>query len=151
PVLEKFLPLDLAAAERSKAQAAEDLKRFLDIDRPLAELSAQFQTKSAHHWLEYSQDELAQLEKMYRSKDLTEETEQMILKRHRFQVEMGQFQVTTAENQRDQSLKVDLPRREEMARENSAKSTLALEKARTLLPLEINQKRLARDKLAYEN
>src|SRR5208282_4606198 len=33
PVLEKLLPIDLAAAERAKTQADEDLSRFLEIDR----------------------------------------------------------------------------------------------------------------------
>src|SRR5208282_5697492 len=36
PVLEKLLPIDLAAAERAKTQADEDLSRFLEIDRPHA-------------------------------------------------------------------------------------------------------------------
>jgi multidrug efflux pump subunit AcrA (membrane-fusion protein) len=151
PVLEKFMPLDLAAAERAKNQADEDLARFLEIDRPLDELAAEFQTKSAHHWLEYAQDELAQLEKMYRDKDLTEETEQLILKRHRHQVEQAQFSVRQAENSRDQTLKVRLPRQEETSRETASKTGLALEKARHLLPLEINQKRLNLEKLRYDN
>ena len=42
PVLEKLLPIDLAAAERAKAQADEDLARFLEIDWPNSEKMAHF-------------------------------------------------------------------------------------------------------------
>lgn len=150
PVLEKLMPLDLATAERSKARSAEDLARFLETDRPLALLGVEFADKSAQFSVESSEDELAQLEKMYRSKDLTEETEQMILKRHRFQVEMARFMLKMARNQNDQTLKVELPRRELAAREEADRQSLALEKSRGLLPLEIGQKRLALHKLAFE-
>src|SRR5271157_3051054 len=71
PDLEKLLPIDLAAAERAKTQADEDLSRFLEIDRPNSEKMAQFSVKSAVEYLEYAKEELRQLEKMYRSKDLT--------------------------------------------------------------------------------
>ena len=40
PILEKLLPIDLAAAERAKTQADEDLARFLEIDRPNSEKMA---------------------------------------------------------------------------------------------------------------
>ena len=98
PILEKLLPLDQVAAERAKARADEDLSRFLETDRSLAEQGARFQARSAQQGLETAKDELAQLEKMYREKDLTEETEQMILKRHKFMVEAAQFQVKFAED-----------------------------------------------------
>ncbi len=150
PVLEKLQPLDLAAAERSKARSAEDLARFLEIDKPLAVLGVEFNNKSADFQVESAEDELAQLVKMYRSKDLTEETEQMILKRHRFAVEMAKYSLKVTRNQAEQTLKVDLPRRELAAREEADRLALALEKSRGLGPLEIDQKRIARDKLAYE-
>src|SRR5271157_3077992 len=68
PVLEKLLPIGLAAAERAKTQADEDLARFREIDRPNSEKMAQFSVKSAVEYLEYAKEELRQLEKMYRSK-----------------------------------------------------------------------------------
>ncbi len=103
PILEKGLPVDLAAAERSKTQADEDLKRFLQTDRPQAERNAQFTVKRSKEFLEYSREELHQLEKMYRSKDLTEETEEIILRRQRFQVESSEFNLQQAELQREQA------------------------------------------------
>jgi HlyD family secretion protein len=151
PVLEKLMPVELAAAERSKALADEDLKKFLETDRPLAELSAHFFVRMAQSYLDYARDELKQLEKMYRSKDLTEETEEAILKRTRFQVESGEFQVKTAATRRDTTLLVELPRREQAVREAAIKETLALQKAKAVLPLGVSQKRLALDKLRNES
>jgi multidrug efflux pump subunit AcrA (membrane-fusion protein) len=151
PILEKALPVDLAAAERSRTQADEDLKKFLEIDRPQAERNAHFSIKRSTEYLEYSKEELRQLEKMYRSKDLTEETEEIILRRHRFQVETGEFSLKEAELHRDQVLKVDLPRREEQVRENAVKQSIDLAKARALLPLNLNQKRLVLAKLKHDH
>jgi multidrug efflux pump subunit AcrA (membrane-fusion protein) len=150
PTLEKFTPLDLAAADRSKKQADEDLKLFLDVVRPHSEKMAHYQVKSAGQYLEYAKEELRQLEKMYRSKDLTEETEEIILKRQRHAVESAQFYYKTAELERDFTLKTDLPRRQQNLSENAVKQGLSLERAKATLPLTLNQKRLALDKLKYD-
>ena len=149
PIAERSAPLDLAAAEQAHNRADEDLRKFLAVDRPLAVESAEFSLKNAAHSLEYAEEELKQLQKMYR-KDLTEETEEIILKRQKYQVEGAKFMLKMAENRREQSLKVDLPRREQDLRDGAAKAALAWEKARTTGPLAVNQKRLALEKAKYE-
>jgi multidrug efflux pump subunit AcrA (membrane-fusion protein) len=150
PILEKALPVDLAAAERIKTQADEDLKRFLEIDKPHSIKSAEFAVKRSNEYLEYSKEELRQLEKMYRSKDLTEETEEIILRRQRFQVESSEFALKDAELTRDRTLKIDLPRQEERTREAAVKLSIDLEKVRATLPLNVNQKRLTLAKLSHD-
>jgi multidrug efflux pump subunit AcrA (membrane-fusion protein) len=150
PIIEKALPVDLTAAERAKTHADEDLKKFLDIDRPQIERNAQFSVKRSVEYLEYSKEELRQLEKMYRSKDLTEETEEIILRRQRFEVEMGEFFLKEAELYRNQALKIELPRQEQRVRESALKLSIELEKARALLPLNLNQKRLTLAKLKHD-
>jgi multidrug efflux pump subunit AcrA (membrane-fusion protein) len=150
PVLERSTPIDLAAAERAKLQADEDLKKFLVVDRPQAETAAHKSVKDSEHYLEYAKEELKQLQKMYRNKDLTEETEEIILKRHRHQVESSEFMLKTMVLHRNQVLEIDLPRKEQLLRDTAAKADLALEKARFTLPLTLSQKRLALEKQAYE-
>ena len=150
PVLEKLLPIDLAAAERSRTQADENLAHFLEIDRPNSEKMAQFSVKSAAEYLEYAKEELRQLEKMYRSKDLTEETEEIILRRTRFQVESGEVRLKEAELHRDTTLKVELPRQEIKAREAATREGLEYQKAVATLPLNLSQKRLALAKLKHD-
>ncbi len=150
PVLEKLQPLDLVVAERAQARAAEDLARFLEIDKPLAILGVAFNQKSSEYSVASAEEELAQLEKMYRDKDLTEETERFILRRNRFAVEMAKYQLKVTAQQNEQTLKVDLPRREVAAVEDAERQKLALDRSKALMPLELGQKRLNRDKLAFE-
>jgi len=141
PILEKTVPVELADAERANKIADEDLKRFLEVDRPLAEQNAEFSLKMAQFQLEDSKEELKQLLKMYgEKKDQADKTEEMILKQQRNQVENAEFGLKAAKNQHEQSLKVDLPRREQTARETAVKTTLALNQARSTLPLTLNQK-----------
>ena len=78
------------------------------------------------------------------------ETEEIILKRQRNQVEMGRFLLKQAENRRDQSVKVDLPRREQDLRDSAAKAVINWEKSQSTLPLTLSQKRLALEKARYE-
>jgi multidrug resistance efflux pump len=150
PILDKTTPLDLAQAERAAKQADEDLKKFLESDRPLAERTVVFAVKNATNSLEYVQEELRQLEKMYRDKDMREETEEIILKRQRNQVESAKFFLETATRRRDDTLGVTLPRQEQTLRDAAAKQAVALEKAQATLPLTLSQKRLALEKLKYD-
>ena len=85
------LPLDLEASAQAKKIADEDLNYFLNINRSFLEESANFSLKNAQQSLEYSEEELKQLEKMYKADDLTEETEEIVLKRARNEVEQGKF------------------------------------------------------------
>jgi len=150
PILEKQTPLDLAAAERDFKQAVEDMKRFVETDRKMFIQSAEFSLKSASFNSEYAKDELKQLQKMYRDKDLTEETEQMILKRYKHAVESADLSLTFAKIDTEHSLKVELPRREQAVKSAMEKAELSLAKARDVQPLLLQQKKLALAHLKYE-
>lgn len=143
PVTEALLPLELAEAEREAKAASEDLARYLAIGRGLAEETARFRLKSTGEQLKYSKEELRQLEKMYRDKDLTEETEEMILQRTRFEVESGEFNLRRAGIDAEAALEFEIPRREATMRDAAEKAKLAAEKARAASALELEQKRLA--------
>jgi len=146
PVLEQFLPHNLATAERDKRIAEEDLKRYEAIDRAQTMKSAEFSLKNMANFLEYAREELKQLEKMYRDKDLTEETEEIILKRQRNQIESLEHNLESTKIQTDRSLNVDIPRRDQSVKDTLVKQTLAWQKAQSVLPLELNQKRLTLQK-----
>jgi HlyD family secretion protein len=150
PVAERMAPVDLAAAERGNRIAQEDMKKFLEVDRPLAEKNADFSVTSARHSLEYAQEELKQLEKMYRSGDIREETEEIIVRRQRHAVEAAEFHFKNSEIHRDQTLKVELPRQEQNLKENATKQALAFDKAKDEIPLSVNQKRVNVERLKYE-
>jgi HlyD family secretion protein len=143
PVTEALQPLELAETERDTLVATEDLARFLAVGRTLAEDSARFRLKSSEEQLKYAREELRQLEKMYKDKDLTEETEEMILQRTRFEVESGEFNLRRAGVDTDSALTLEVPRKEAALQDAAAKAKLLLEKARATSALALEQKRLA--------
>jgi multidrug efflux pump subunit AcrA (membrane-fusion protein) len=100
--------------------------------------------------LEFEKESLAQLEKMYKSKDLTEETEKIILKRQKFWVEWAELEFKQAEIQRDLIFKVKLPRQEKALTDGLAKAVLALEKAKQTLAPQVNEKEQALVKLRHD-
>jgi multidrug efflux pump subunit AcrA (membrane-fusion protein) len=87
---------------------------------------------------------------MYRDKDLTEETEEIILKRQRNQVEQAEFSLKSAKLAQAETTEVTLPRKDVAVRENVRKLTLAHEKAQSTLPLGLTQKKLAAEKLRQD-
>ena len=110
-ILEKATPIDLGMAERAKKIADEDLKRFLADDKDFLIKMTNYQVKSASDYLAYAKEELRHLEKMYKANDLTESTEEIILKRQRDQVDRYGFYLKLAEYDRDNFFKISLPRK----------------------------------------
>jgi len=145
--LEASTPLDLAASQRTQRVAAEDRIRYVQTDRPMAEKTAAFTLKSAQDGLEYEMEELRQLEKMYKADDLTEETEEIILRRARNDVQRAKFQVEMAKVRNNEILKVDLPRRDETTQESVRRAALEWEKAQAVLPVALEKQRLETEKL----
>ena len=145
-VLEASTRLDLAAAERSKRIADEDLARFLKVDRPMDKKSADFALKSAAEYLENQEEELRQLEKMYEADDLTEETEEIILKRQRNDVKRARFSLERAKMFHQWALAAELPRSEEKLKHSAREEALSLREDKATLPLDVKEKRLDLEK-----
>jgi len=145
--LEETTPLDLAATERSKQYANEDLERYFEVDLPMSKEYAEFMLKSAQQSLEYQQEELRQLEKMYKADDLTEETEEIILKRQRDAVERAEFYLEQAKLRHQETLEVQLPREEERIKRDTLRQNISSDKSLATLPLALSQQQLELDKL----
>lgn len=150
PILTRTTPMDIEAAERAKKHADEDLKRYKDVDRGFMLTDAEQMLKQARQQLDYEKEELKQLEKMYKANDLTEDTEEIILKRQRNYVEMYEYYVKEAEWMRNRIVNISVPRRDRDMEESTVKRGLDLEKARNTLPLSLNQKRLSLSKMKYD-
>ena len=144
--LEKTTPLDLAATERNQKRFDEDRKHFFEVELPYSRKSWAFSMKSAEFGLMYATEELRQLEKMYKADDLTEETEEIILKRARHNVERAKLKFEDAKNKIDKALKYDLPRSEENTKDTAERQALADAKARITLPMQLRQKQLEFEK-----
>ena len=148
--LEKSLSMDLAAAERAKQYADEDLKRHQEIDRPSGVKQANYAAKNANDHLLYEQEELRQLEKMYKADNLTEETEEIVLKRQRDSVERAVFNLEVARIRCAQTLNVDLPRQDIKASEEATRQAINVVKAKASIPAALAKKQLELEKLKVE-
>jgi multidrug efflux pump subunit AcrA (membrane-fusion protein) len=150
PLAERSNPLDMASAERAYKHAKEDYEKWEKVDKKLQIDSMEFSLRSSQQQVENQKEELKQLEKMYRSKDLTEETEEIILKRQRFAVEQSEHFLRLTKNRRDQVINVDIPRREREMKDGLERAEIAYTKAKNTIPMSLDQKKLSMDKAKYE-
>jgi RND family efflux transporter MFP subunit len=141
PRLEKTLTMDLAQAERGSKEAQEDFGRYTEIERPMTVKSAEFMAKYYQFMLDYEQDELDQLKKMYEADDLTEETEEIVLKRQKNSVEFAEFSLESAKLNRDETLNVRLPRYDVEIKESLERTALALARAKMAFQQDLNTAR----------
>jgi multidrug resistance efflux pump len=148
--MEKITPLELEANQRASRMAQEDLKYFLDIVRSFTLKATEFGLKVAREHLEYEEEELHQLEKMYKANDISEETEQIVLKRARDTVERAKFMVEYAKLGRDETLKFSIPRMGEQVKEMTQRKVLDAEKNKIELPLALQKQRLELKKLRVQ-
>jgi hypothetical protein len=146
---EAAAPLDLRAAERTKAEADKALEHYLQVDADMAVRSAQESLKSSEYSLEYAQEELSQLEQMYKADDLTEETEEIILKRAQRDVEQTQFFLEFARIRHDRTINEQLPRQKDEMRDATERAALALLRAQATIPRGVEEKRIALQKLKF--
>lgn len=149
-LLEQTVPMDVELAERRQRHTDDDLQYFLQVDRPYSERSIEFNLKAAEFSVEYAEEELAQLEKMYAADDLTEETEEIILKRTRRDVEFARFMAEGARLQAERMRRTSLPRQEEQLQEAAKRGRLQLARARATLPALLLQKRVELQKQRFE-
>jgi HlyD family secretion protein len=150
-LMKTTLPLDLEASARAKKITDEDLNYFLNINRSFMEESASFSLKSSQQSLEYAEEELKQLEKMYTADDLTEETEEIVLKRARNEVEQGKFYLKSTELRTKKTVEQELPRLEQQLTEAAKRAEIGLEKSRATLPVQFEKQQIERDKQVVDN
>ncbi len=101
-------------------------------------------------YLEYEQEELRQLEKMYKADDITEETEAIVLKRGRDAVDRAKFSLESAQITHDHAMKFAIPRRDVELQESTQRKLLEWEKSKVQIPMELNRSRLELDKLRMQ-
>ncbi|MBN1911020.1 MAG: hypothetical protein JW818_14840 [Pirellulales bacterium] len=140
--LEKLTPMNLAIAERDRRIAKEDHERTIKTLLPLSKKLADFMVKMSGDALAYQKEELRQLEKMYKADEITEETEEIVLRRARDALAQAKFSYELAKFRRDQSLKYTLPREKESAGDELQRELLSADQAKILLPLALKRQKL---------
>lgn len=146
PRLERTLEMALDDAERSYKQVQEDYDRFQELEQAFYEKMVDYTVKGSEYSLTDAVEELKQLEKMYEADDLTEETEEIVLKRQRNVVDMATFRVEDAKLYRDSVLKITLPRMKTRMQDAIERSKLAVERAKMAMTLDMNRARYELEK-----
>lgn len=149
--LEQTTPLDLAAARRGAEEAAEALGYFESTGRPLREKGLKRSMVAAEFRVENAREELDQLRKMYEADDLTEETEEIILKRAQNDLESALFFLEQTRLGNERELAVEIPRAHHALREAARRAAIQKETAERTLPPTLESKRIEVDKLREDH
>ena len=151
--LERTTERQTEKIELEYARKKEDYDYALKVKIPNAEKNAKKLYESAQYRLEYSEEEYQQLQKMYKADDLTEETEEIILKRTKRAVERAKYSLQEAKRTMDWTLNTKLMR-EKADLESSITAALSeKEFALKKLTLVLQQSREAveRERLEYQD
>jgi HlyD family secretion protein len=145
--LEESTPLKLDTAKRTYRIANEELAYFESTGRSQREKNSKFNLKSAEQRLENAKEELQQLEKMYKADDLTEETEEIILKRQKFAVEAAELGLESSKLLNERDFKTLIPREYETLKAAKKDQDQSFALSEQTLPKALSKKRLDLDKL----
>ncbi|MBX3414278.1 MAG: HlyD family efflux transporter periplasmic adaptor subunit [Pirellulales bacterium] len=148
--LEQESPLELEVAEQSARLITQELKNWENIDRAYYEKSNDYQLRYAKQYVENAEEELKQLDKMYAADDLTEETEEIILKRQREQVDQARFYFERAKIEHARTIEQEIPRQDESIRLGARLAEIKLARIQSRTPMELGRKKLELAKLRYE-
>ncbi len=140
--LEEETALKLEAARRAEKIAAEELAYFTKTGRKVQEEDTIDNLEGTKRRLEAAQEELKQLRMMYDADDLTEQTEEIILKRQEYAVQSSELALKHAELATKRSLDVLLPRRADSLATEARSTAIELEKAEKNLPRALESARL---------
>lgn len=140
-------PLDEEFAKLAKNQADEDFAFFVDREFPLNQRTVEQSLKSMKDYLDYTAEELRQLEKMYKADDLTEESEEIVLRRARDDLERSRFALEREELNHRRSIDLNLPRSKIHEQAQHRLAELAFEQFTMTRPLLIEKRRIALKKL----
>ena len=133
PREKRLAEINFEAAKRSNTQLKEDFEYYQTTDRPFYVEIAHYRFKNAQEQLAAAREELKQLQQMYEADELTEETEEIVLRRQQFAVETAELIMELATADRDLTLNVTLPRRDEFFRTALEESDIAFDQAKTSL------------------
>ncbi len=145
--LEKTIPEQLLRMERGTKAAAEELAYFQDTRRKAEEESTDQSLKRQEQMLASYQEELKQLLKMYEADDITEDTEEIILKKQRDSVAYAEFALRMEVLDHKRTKAVALPRELIALTEKRDDTALQLSKAKQDLPRSLELKKIEVDKL----
>lgn len=144
-------PQSLEELKITHDRAKEALDDFNQGGRALSEQDARERLDGAKRMLSYQEEELKQLLKMYEEDGVTEETEEIILKRQRASVKSARFSLKKAEKSTTWALEKTIPRKEIDLKRTYQKALQAYEAGKTSLPRTLEEKVLAFAKMKRDH
>jgi pyruvate/2-oxoglutarate dehydrogenase complex dihydrolipoamide acyltransferase (E2) component len=144
---EKTTPEQLKRIEQQAEVAAEELEYFTKTRREAEVQTADYGLKRQRQLLASYEEELKQLLKMYEADDITEDTEEIILKKQKDNVAYAVFLVEMEILDHKRKISVSLPREELALTEKRDDSALQSSKAKQDLPRALELKKIEFAKL----
>ena len=144
--LEKTTPRQLHAARRNKSIAGENWAYYESTGYPEAVRSVEKSIQYAQQSYEYSKEEYEQLKKMYEADDLTEETEEIVLRRAKNSFERSTENLRLAKMRIARDLKILMPRQRVASKADAEAADINFFHTIQNLPRLLEQKRYALEK-----
>lgn len=147
---EKTFELDSAIARRTWENAREDFDYYKKVSAPEKLKDLDYDERTAGYRLEYSKDELDQLEQMYTEDELTEESEEIVLKRARRSVESAERSLDRALLRIKKTRGFEIPRDDARQDDSFQRAQLEFEKSKITLPIKRQRAEIALAKATFE-
>lgn len=126
--------LALQRARREKELADERLRLFKEVEEPMAKAQSDHGLRRTQDYIDDQRDELAQLEKMYKSEELTNATADIVLLRARRQLERSLADMEFAKIRAKKLREVELPNQLDQLTRDAAQKALDWDDAQKSAP-----------------
>lgn len=148
----KTYDMDHALAQQKWDHLQQDVDYYFKVSAPLAERQLQKRLESSEFQVEYAQDELDQLEKMYKEDELTEESELIVLKRAKRSLDQSKFFLESTKIDVDHTKQVEFPREAELQKKSLERGELEFKRAMISLPSQrqLKEMEMQKQKFAYD-
>lgn len=133
---------DLLKAKKNYEREVDNYKYYTEVELPQSFAATKFVAEKSIWGLEYTQEELTQLLKMYEADGLTEDTEEIIVQRAQNSVKSATFDNEVKQKEVKRSLEKSLPRQAEDRRLQHEVAKSAWEFAQINIPRALERKEL---------
>ena len=134
--------LDKAKAIRVRNDAQQEYDNYQREDRERSIKQAQFSLESAEVSLESATEEYQQLEQMYKEDDLTEESEEIVLRRAKRAMESAAFSLERSKIQAERTVKQSVPRDDANQEDTLARALMDFDKSVHAMAIEKQKREL---------
>ena len=144
--LEKSTPKTIENTKRAKSVADEQWQYYQKTGHAEAIRATELSLHFAQQSYDYAKEEYEQLLKMYEADDLTEETEEIILKRAKSSFERASESLRLSKMRIDRELKINLPEKLKSSSAQNEMNEIDHKDAMINLPRALQQKKFSYEK-----